>query len=172
MKQTLTPSKGSLELDILTAAELKEQLMVFADELRSGFARPAVTIRDLNSKALDASGNSGQPGASGNPNPVAIFRVKPGMTFDLHRLVIQFEGVTFGTSYTGGYIYLMRAGRVVDFADLSVGVPVVFSYTSDAPEFSGNQTVDILVSGGGHSVNMLTDLQGTLSSLPAELVRT
>ena len=172
MKQTLSPSGGKIELDVLTAAELKEQLRIFADELRSGFARPAVTIRDLHSSKLDASGNSGQPGATNNPNPVSIYRVKPGMTFDLHRLTIQFEGVTFGTTYATGYIYMMRAGRVVDFAALSAGVPVVFSYTSDAPEFSGNQTVDLLVSGGAVSANMLTDLQGTLSSLPADLVRT
>ena len=172
MKQKLSVKGGMLELDILTKDEMAELLKVATDELKSGFARPAVTERDLASTLLDSNGDSGIPGASGNPNPVPIYRVKPGMTFDLHRLTVQFEGVTFGTGYTGGYIYLMRAGRVVDFADLAQGVPVVFSYTSDAPEYSGNQTVDLLVSGGAHDANMVTDLQGTLSSLPGDLVRT
>lgn len=169
MKQKLAPNA---ELDLLTADELEQKLKILADEFRSGFNRPATTIRDLHSSTLDSSGNSGQPGATGNPNPVQIYRVKPGMTFDLHRLTVQFEGVTFGTTYSTGYIYLMRAGRVVDFFNLSGGVPVVFSYTSDAPEYSGNQTVDLLVANGAASVNMVTDIQGTLSSLPAELVRT
>ncbi len=168
MKQRLAPNA---ELDILTADEFEQKLKIVLDEFRSGFSRPAVTIRDFASTKLDGSGNSGIPGASGNPNAVPIYRVKPGYTFDLHRLTIQFEGVAFGTTYTAGYIYLMRASRVVDFAALSAGVPVVFSYTSDAPEFSGNETVDLLVSGGAASANMVTDLQGTLSSLPAELVR-
>ena len=167
-KQKLTPNG---ELDILTADELGEKLKVAIDEFRSGFSRPAEEYIDSNSTLLDANGNSGIPGAANNPNPVPLFEFKPGYTLRLHRLTLQFEGVAFNTTYSG-YIYLLRAGRVVDFANLSQGVPVVFSYTSDAPVYRQQQSVDIIVDAGVSAahVNVLADIQGTLEALPGQLV--
>lgn len=169
MKQKLAPNA---ELDILTQDELAQTLKVAIAELQSGFSRPAETRRDFNTTLLDGSGNSGIPGAVGNPNPVPVFEFPMGHTFALHRLTVQFEGVTFGTKYMGGFIYLMRAGRVVDFADLSLGVPAVFEYTSDAPEYTAPETLDLLVSGGAADTVVICDLQGTLETLPGQLVFT
>lgn len=160
------------EIDVLTADELREELSRAWEEAASGWSRPAVTFRDFNSTLLDSSGNSGIPGAANNPNTVKLFDIKPGYTMSVHRLTIQAEGQTFGTTYSGGFIYLMRAGRVVDFADLGNGMPIVFSYTSDAPEYTGNESVGIYVSGGPHSTVLICDIQATLEALPGQLVFT
>lgn len=169
MKQKLGPNA---ELDLLNKQELEDVMRTMVDELKSGFSRPAVTIRDFQATLLDGNGDSGIPGATNNPNPVPFYRVDAGYTFELHRMTVQFEGVDFNTDFAGGYIYLMRATRVIDFANLDDGVPVVFSYTSDAPEFNNGETVDLLVSGGSADTNMIVDIQGTLAALPGELVRT
>lgn len=167
MKQKLAPNA---ELDLLTADELEQKLKVATAELRSGFSRDAQYWTDTQSTKLDASGNSGIPGSTNNPNVVHLWPVKAGYTLTLHRLYVQFEGVSFGTTYASGYIYLYRGGRIIDFANLAQGVPVLFSYGSDAPIFRQQEAVAILCSGGGHSVNMICDIQATLEALPGTLI--
>jgi hypothetical protein len=167
MKFTLKPGA---ELDLLTQDELEETLKRVRDEAVSGYSRPATDYRDFQATRLDGNGNSGIPGAANNPNTVALFEIKQGYSLRLHRLAIQAEGSTFATTYTGGYIYLYRAGRFIDFANLALGLPVVFSYTSDAPIYNNGETVDILVSAGPKNTNLICDIQGTWEALPGTLV--
>lgn len=167
-KQKLSPGG---ELDLLTQDELEDTLKRLWDESQSGYDRPATLWRDFNSTKLDANGNSGQAGAANNPNSVNLFRGKAGQTIILHRLAIQAEGVTFGTAYNGGYLYLMRGERIIDFANLANGFPILFLYTSNAPWYTDQETIQIYVSGGPASTNLIVDAQGTLTGLEGKLVR-
>ena len=163
MKVKLAPNA---ELDTLTQEELAEVL----DRKLSGFSRPAEPYRDFNTTALDANGNSGIPGAANNPNPVSLFEPPPGFTWALHRLKIQAEGQTFGATYPGGYIYVLRAGRLEEFVDLGLGLPAVITYTSDAPIYNNGETISILVSGGPASTVLVVDMQVTIEPTPGVLV--
>ncbi len=178
MKQIFKPNA---ELDFLTKDELAEVMERVADEARSGWSRPAVTQRTFEAIDLDSNGDSGRPGSSSKPSAVEIYRPPTGYTFEVHRLTVQAEGQVFGAGTTGGFLYILRAGRLVDFAPSGgtsgssgppLQFPVVFEYTSNAPEYTANESVDILVSGGPVGVTLVVDLQGTLSAIPGELVRT
>lgn len=169
MKAVLKPGA---ELDILTKDELAETLRTLRDELKSGYGRDAVLWRDFNSTKLDANGNSGIVGVpiTQNPSPVNLYRGKAGQTIILHRLAITAEGIAFATTYTG-YLYLMRGDRMIDFANLANGFPIVFLYTSNAPWYTDQEAIQIQVSGGPPSTNLVIDAQGTIAGLvPSEAV--
>src|SRR5258708_31626478 len=105
--------------------------------MMSGFSRPAQTERSFQGFVLDGSGNSAVAGGVG-PSPVAVYQVIAGYTLSLHRLSVTVDGYDFGSPFVGAagsYLEIQRAGRFVDALDLTLGIPAVFSYGSDAPDF-------------------------------------
>lgn len=162
----LVTLKPNAELDILTKDELEEVLTRLRDQQASGYGRDPVLWRDFNSTKLDANGNSGVAGVpiAQNPSPVNLYRGKSGQTIILHRLAVQAEGVAFATTFTG-YLYLLRGDRMIDFANLANGFPIVFLYTSNAPWFTDQEAIQIQVSGGPANANLIVDAQGTITGL-------
>ena len=115
---------------------------------------------------MDSSGNSTIPGqVAGTAHNVTVYTVEQGFSFELKRLLVQVEGYNAGSPYTGtGYVNLVRSGRVVDFANLSNGAPLLFSYGSDAPLFTNAEQVELYVVGGPANGVVIADVEGWLTS--------
>ncbi len=167
MKQKLTAGG---ELEILTQGEFEDSLTAAL----SGFSRPPLIQRDIASFTLDSSGNSHIQGTTPNV-PVPVHRVKPGYDLSVHRVIVEADGYTTAVPFTNtaGGISLYRNNNFVDGLNLGTaltGLPFVFSYGGDAPILSGNDQLQILITGGPASVAITVTIQGTLETTSPDLV--
>jgi hypothetical protein len=164
MKVKLEPGA---ELEMLTQGEVENAMTAAL----SGFSRPPQTDRDIATFTLDASGDSVIVGSATNV-PVLVYRVKAGYDFSLHRLIVSADGYTAAVPWTNsnGGVSIFRNGLFVDGINLAAGMPIVFSYGGDAPVLSGNDELQVLVTGGPTSTAVTVTVQGTLETTVPQLV--
>jgi hypothetical protein len=111
---------------------------------------------------------SGELDGSGNLalNAAAFFTVEPGFEFSLHRLAVNVDGYTWGSPYTNtaGFVTVTRDGQVVDGANLTNGLPLIFTWgTRDAPKFRAGETIQLQVGTGPANKRIEFVPQGTMS---------
>jgi hypothetical protein len=136
------------ELEVPSADEIARRVT------RLNATRPEVPIRAEASKLTDASGAV----------LFEVYRVPPGRSIRLTRLLVQADGFSARSPYTGaGEVSLVRNDVIVDTLSLvsGPGLPAVFeSSESSAPFYANGDSVQVQVIGGPVTTNVTARMQG------------
>ena len=150
MKHRLT---SGAEIELVSPAELREIL---------GETFPArhgpQTERPFQGVTVDSSGNGS----------VTLFEVPTGAEFELHSIYIDADGKSPASRMSTGYALLLRNSSAVDEYDFTLtgkGIPVRYSYTSDAPLYHERETVAVQFFGITASTTVVVRGQGTRQPL-------
>lgn len=160
MKQRLQPGG---EIDLLTADEVRDLIEQAIEPLRLHPAR----VRAEADAPTDAAGAL----------TLEVYKVPPGMTFVLTRLLVRADGFTFAVPFNGAgaMLQVLRNDVVIDGKSLVAaavtpdglsGLPALFTYGTDAGSFFSNgDAVAVRLTAGPLSTNVSARIEGRLSPL-------
>lgn len=150
MKHKLT---SGAEIELVSPAELRA-ILGETFPTRKG----PQTERPFQGVATDSSG-------AGTAN---LFEVPAGMEFELHSVYLDADGHSAASRMATGYALLLRNSTPIDVYDFTLtgkGIPVRYSYTSDAPLYHEREALAVQFVGITGSTVVVVRAQGTLQPL-------
>jgi hypothetical protein len=143
--------QAGAELDVISPQEAREIVVELLEQER---ARGHETfVRADESAVTDAAGNA----------VITVYTCPVGKVFRITRLVVDADGFTPGAPFKAatGFIAVLRSGEVVDFVNLSNGIPALSTDNADTgARWRNGEQVQVQISGGPANTTVRAKVQG------------